>query len=218
MKMSEDFWNLSWKAIDRERIAEYAKSISLAPDGIIKLLQQHNAKTVCDAGCGCGIYAAKLLRNGFTVAGFDISEDAVEIAQESAPMAAFKAASICSTGYPSGIFDGVVCRDVLDHIGRQDARLAVQELCRILKPDGILIVTLDAPDDEYCRETHTVNADGDFVYTAGKWRGMVFHPYSRAEITQIIPPSLHWEIYEANDGLLLVVHNCRTREAESEEA
>ena len=216
--MSEDFWNLSWKAIGRERIAEYARSISPAPDDIIRLLQQHNANLVCDAGCGCGIYAAKLLRSGFTVAGFDISADAVEIAQESAPMAAFKIASVCSTGYPSGSFDGIVCRDVLDHIGRQDARLAVQELCRILKPDGILIVTLDAPDDEYYRETHTVNADGDFVYTARKWRGMVFHPYSRAEITQIIPPSLHWEIFEANDGLLLVVHNCGTHEAESAEA
>lgn len=216
--MSEDFWNLSWKVIDRKRVKEYAERISPAPDDIIELLQQHNAKTVCDAGCGCGIYAAKLFSSGFTVAGFDISENAVEIARENAPMAAFKAASVCSTGYPSGSFDAVVCRDVLDHIRKQDASIAVQELLRILKPGGILIAALDAPDDEYYQEPHTVTPDGDFVYTAGKWDGMVFHPYHRAEITQILPSSFRWEIFEAQDGFLLAVHSCGMPKAGRQEA
>ena len=188
--MRQNFWQESWKAVNRDRIAEYGKAISPAPDRIIGILQNYHAKSVCDAGCG-----------------FDLSTDAVEIAREHAPTARLKTAEVCSTGYPSGCFDAIVCRDVLDHIGKQDAELAIPELLRILKPGGILIATLDAPDEEYCREAHAVNADGDFVYTGGKWTGMVFHPYSREEIMQIIPPSVRREIMEDGDGFLAVMYH-----------
>jgi len=207
MKMCQNFWQESWKAVNRDRIAEYGNAISPAPDKIIGILQNYHAKSVCDAGCGCGIYAVKLLASGFTVDGFDLSTDAVEIAREHAPTARIKTAEVCSTGYPSGCFDAIVCRDVLDHIGKRDAELAIPELLRILKPGGILIATLDAPDEEYCREPHAVNADGDFVYTGGKWTGMVFHPYSREEIMQIIPPSVRREIMEDGDGFLAVLYH-----------
>ena len=205
--MCQNFWQESWKAVNRDRIAEYGKAISPAPDKIIGILQNYHAKSVCDAGCGCGIYAAKLLASGFTVDGFDLSTDAVEIAREHAPTARLKTAEVCSTGYPSGCFDAIVCRDVLDHIWKRDAELAIPELLRILKPGGILIATLDAPDEEYCREPHTVNANGDFVYTGEKWTGMVFHPYSREEIMQIIPPSVRREIMEDGDGFLAVLYH-----------
>ena len=204
--MRHNFWRESWKAVNRDRIAEYGKAISPAPDKIIGILQNHHAKAVCDAGCGCGIYAAKLLASGFAVDGFDLSTDAIEIAREHAPAARLKTAEVCCTGYPSGCFDAVVCRDVLDHIGKQDAKRAILELLRILKPDGILIATFDAPDEEYYREPHAVNADGDFIYTDGKWAGMVFHPYSREEIMQIIPPSVRRKIMEDSDGFLVVLY------------
>lgn len=204
--MDHNFWRESWKAVDRNRILEYSKALSPAPDKIIEVLQKHHVKTVCDAGCGCGIYTAKLLRSGFAVAGFDLSPDAAQIAREHAPTADLKTAEVCSTGYPSGCFDAVVCRDVLDHIGKQDAKRAIRELLRILKPDGVLIATLDAPDEEYYREPHAVNADGDFIYTDGKWAGMVFHPYSQEEIIQIIPPSVRREIRENGGGFLVVLY------------
>lgn len=206
MKTSQNFWQESWKAVDRNRILEYSKALSPAPDEIIAILQAHRVKTVCDAGCGCGIYTAKLLRSGLAVAGFDLSPDAVQIAREHAPTADLKTAEVCNTGYPSGCFDAVVCRDVLDHIGKQDAKRAIREMLRILKPDGVLIATLDAPDEEYYREPHAVNADGDFIYTGGKWSGMVFHPYSQEEIIQIIPPSVRREIRENGGGFLTILY------------
>ncbi len=88
----------------------------------------------------------KLAANGFSVCGFDVSSHAVEIAQtllEKAALAAeLKTAGILSTGYADGTFDGVVCRDVLDHLPRAEAAAAVKELCRITKPGGIVIFTL----------------------------------------------------------------------------
>ena len=109
----DTFWSESWKTVDPKRIAEYVKSMDMAPDEMIRMLRQHQAKTVCDAGCGCGIYCTKLLRNGFSVFGFDVSEDAVQIAKRNAPEAELKAADIRMTGYDSDSFDAVISRDVL---------------------------------------------------------------------------------------------------------
>ena len=185
------FWDSSWESIDPERIAEYVSDFDLEADGIIDYLHEQGAKTVCDAGCGCGIYALKLASNGFTVSGFDVSAHAVEIARkllEEAPVKAeLKTASILETGYSDNQFDGVVSRDVVDHMGKADAMAAIRELCRITKPGGVIVITLDHPDEEYETEPHIVNADGDYVFTAGKWEGMVFHPYSEQEVMEMIP-------------------------------
>lgn len=136
----ERFWEHSWKRVDPERVAGYVQSIDMNPDPLIDALHRHGVKTVCDAGCGCGAYAMKLAANGFSVCGFDVSSHAVEIAQtllEKAALAAeLKTAGILSTGYADGTFDGVVCRDVLDHLPRAEAAAAVKELCRITKPGG----------------------------------------------------------------------------------
>lgn len=130
------FWTESWRNVDPERIKAYIHSIDMEPDSMIRKLQQYGAKTVCDAGCGCGIYCAKLLHNGFSVAGFDVSKDAVQIAKCNAPIADLKAADIRMTGYEIGSFDAVISRDVLDHMTKEDARLALLELGRIVKPGG----------------------------------------------------------------------------------
>ena len=44
------FWSESWKKVDPKRISEYGNAIDDSPDEMIALLQQHHAKTVCDAG------------------------------------------------------------------------------------------------------------------------------------------------------------------------
>lgn len=187
----KSFWESSWESIATERIMEYINDFDLDPDDIIGFLQAQGVKTVCDAGCGCGIYALKLASNRFTVSGFDVSAHAVEIArkllEKASAKAELKVASILETGYCDNQFDGVVSRDVIDHMVKSDGMNAIRELCRITKPGGVIVITLDHLDEEYETEPHIVNADGDYVFTAGKWEGMVFHPYSEREITEMIP-------------------------------
>lgn len=187
----EPFWELSWEQADPERVAEYISSFDREPDALVSILRRYGVKTVCDAGCGCGAYAAKLAANGFRVSGFDISARAVEIARgllrRASLEAELKTAGILSTGYAGGAFDGVIARDVLDHMRRSDAAAAVKELCRITKPGGIVLFTVDPLDEEYQTEPHSVNADGDYLYTGGKWKGMLFHPYNAATVREIVP-------------------------------
>lgn len=205
----DSFWDSSWERMSFSQAAAYAADFDRGADDVIALLHQHRAKNLCDAGCGCGLYALKLAANGFSVSGFDVSARAANIAEELLTKAGyaahFKAASVLATGYADGQFDAVVCRDVLDHITKADAVLALRELCRITKPGGTVVFTLDALDEEYETGKHVVNADGDYVYTAGKWHGMVFHPYTAQEVSEIIPPDIGYSITENHGGITAIL-------------
>ena len=184
------FWEESWNIFDPTRVIPYADHLAQSPDPVIGILAARKPVSVCDAGCGCGAYALKLARLGYAVSGFDISEKAVKITREflssaGFPSGDFHAADITSSGFASRQFDAVVSRDVVDHLPLQSGPAAVSELLRITRPGGCVILTLDPSDDEYESAPHTVTADGDYVFTAGKWNGMVFHPYSPDEIRSL---------------------------------
>lgn len=204
--MEKDFWESSWKTVDKNRLAEYAERRE-PQDRILEMLNERKAQLVCDAGCGCGAYALKLLRQGFAVKGFDVSGTAVEIAasllERAGDTAELKTAAVCETGYLDNEFDAVVCRDVLDHIPKEEAKQAVRELCRITKPGGIILLTLDGLDEEYQKEPHTVTEEGDYQFTEGKWKGMVFHPYSAEETAEFGETAKAFYVESLQEGLLV---------------
>lgn len=186
------FWENSWSKIDPARVAAYVGSLDPSPDTIIQYLLSRGAKTVCDAGCGCGAYAAKLCFFGFSVSGFDLSPAAVRLAQallaeRGFATKGFRAADISETGFPNSRFDAVVARDVLDHLSLKSARRTAAELLRIAKPGGCVVLTLDAADEEYESEPHVLSPDGDYLYTDGKRCGMVFHPYTPETLSPLFP-------------------------------
>ena len=77
-------------------------------------------------------------------------------------------------------------------MSKVDASLAIKELCRITKTNGIVLFTLDYLDEKYQTEPHIVNLDGDLVYTSGKWDGMIFHPYNLETVYGITPVGLSY--------------------------
>ena len=206
INMHTGFWESSWQGIDENRLLEYVERKEQA-DPILKMLKSRKVRTICDAGCGCGAYTRKLAQQGFTVKGFDVSSRAVEIAEDllekSGLTAELRAVSVQETGYPDNMFDAVVCRDVLDHITKEDAKQAVRELCRITKPGGIILLTLDGLDEEYQKEPHTMTEEGDYRFTEGKWKGMVFHPYSAEEAVELGEGARTFQVESLSEGLLV---------------
>jgi SAM-dependent methyltransferase len=107
---------------------------------------------VLDAGAGQGTMAARLERLGYQVTGTDVSEAAVEAlrARLSGPVAE---ASINHLPFDDESFDGAVVGEVLEHI--EDDRGALAELARVLRPGGVLAVSVPAnpalygPSDEW---------------------------------------------------------------------
>lgn len=206
----DNFWESSWANVDPKRINEYINKSNTSEDIIIKYLRQYNVKNVCDAGCGCGLYICKLISFCFDVHAFDVSEHAIMITKELLTHvhleAKLKTASILDTGYKNEQFDGVISKDVIDHMSKVSALKSVTELLRITKHGGIVIFTLDSLDEEYITETHIVNTDGDFEYTDGKWKGMIFHPYTKETVHDIIPKNVLTEIVNENGELTVILN------------
>ena len=203
------FWEQSWKRLDPARVSALLEGFDFSDDAILQTLRARGVRTVCDAGCGCGVYALKLARHGFFVSGFDLSEDAAGmtrrlLAKNGAAHGDFQAADVSDTGYPDGAFDAVVARDVLDHMPIRSAAAALEELLRILRLGGCLLLCLDQTDAEYESEPHRANADGDYLFSAGKWAGMVFHPYSPADI-EILCSGRSVEVLPQEQGYLVIL-------------
>ncbi len=204
MDINQSFWDWTWATIAPERISSYAANFDTAEDAVVAFLRERKVKTVCDAGCGCGVYSLKLARCGFAVSGFDIAEDAVLLTQKllsenGFSARDFKRADVLATGYPSKRFDAVVARDVIDHMPMKQGMDAVRELLRIVRPGGCVLLTLDATDSEYESEPHETSIDGDYLFNGGKWDGMTFHPYSASEIEKLADGS-KYKILPSNEN------------------
>lgn len=108
--------------------------------------------SVIDVGCGAGRHSFEAYRRGADVIAFDQSVedlndvDAILTAmkeQGEAPAAA-KAEAVKGDAldlpYADGTFDCVIASEILEHVPADDA--AIAELVRVLKPGGVLAVTV----------------------------------------------------------------------------
>ena len=135
---------------------------------------------VLDYGCGNGYVLAHYARNGAIVTGIDLTERALGLARARFNLLGFQGEFVRGDGksvpFPDATFDIVCSMGVLHHI--PDPRPVVDELYRVLKPGGRLVV---------------------MVYSRASWRYRVvyqwrrrFHPAYRGRALQ--------DLLNENDG------------------
>jgi 2-polyprenyl-3-methyl-5-hydroxy-6-metoxy-1,4-benzoquinol methylase len=117
--------------------------------GTVALHREHEARyqfasayvrdrRVADVACGSGMGTSLLLRAGArSVAGVDISGDAIEYASEHFPGPSFAQGDACDIPLPDESVDVVVSFETIEHI--KDTDRFLRECSRILAPGGILI-------------------------------------------------------------------------------
>lgn len=140
-------------------------------------------------GCGVGVYASQIRRRfSPNVEAFDIEIERVEEAREDTPHTVVAAAE--RIPYPANTFDTILSHEVLEHV--QNDRVAVQEMVRVLKPGGRVVIFV--PNRGYPFETHGHYWRGEYHfgntplinYLPDRWRN---------------PLAPHVRVYTAN-GLL----------------
>lgn len=98
-------------------------------------------RDVLDAGCGVGWGSCLLAAAGASsVTGVDIHPQALENARERADGAAeFVQGDLAALPFDDDRFDVVVCFEAIEHV--PDPERALDELRRVLRPDGLLLIS-----------------------------------------------------------------------------
>jgi ubiquinone/menaquinone biosynthesis C-methylase UbiE len=111
---------------------------------ILHLLKRHlQGRRVLDAGCGTGSLVCKLLDLGLDAWGVDGSFLGLRFLTSKAQTLDTAAqADVGRIPFSSAAFDAIVCGEVLEHL--QDDALAVRGFFRLLKDDGICVITVPA--------------------------------------------------------------------------
>ncbi len=106
---------------------------------------QPEAGLVLDAGCGDGYASCKLAVHGYQVEGVDIAEEMIQFARKQSndlPVH-FQTGDVSSLPFAEESFAGIICINVVEFT---EAPLkALQELHRVLKPEGILVLGILGP-------------------------------------------------------------------------
>ena len=120
-------------------------------NSILKRYLRSNNNSILDVGCGGGGNILFLKKFG-SVAGIDPSVDAINFCNNKG----FKDLIIGTAGeipYPNEFFDLATAFDILEHL--EDDSVALREMKRIIKPGGLIMVTIPAlpflwsPHDDY---------------------------------------------------------------------
>ncbi len=107
-------------------------------------------KKILDYGCGTGRWVEFFRSYGMEYTGVDLSTEMVRIAAERFSDAKFAALSADGIQYPSRAFDIVCSIAVIHHNPYNEQTLILQELSRIIKFKGFLVLfeSISSPDPE----------------------------------------------------------------------
>jgi SAM-dependent methyltransferase len=137
---------------------------------VIDLAAPAAGQTVCDVGCGNGMYLAELARRGFAgrVLGLDLSLGMLAASRERlggdspAATVGLLAADAAALPLRDGVADLAFAMHMLYHV--PDPSQALRELRRVTRPGGRVIIVLNGPD--HLRELRAIVAEarGDEIW------------------------------------------------------
>jgi SAM-dependent methyltransferase len=128
------FEELQHKPLDRQLLDRFAASV-------------RDVGPACDMGCGPGHVAHYLHEHSVPVCGVDLSAEIVERARHLTPGVEFRQGDMMALDIPDETWAGIVAFYSIIHIPRADIVKALLELRRVLRPDGLLLLTFHIGDD-----------------------------------------------------------------------
>jgi SAM-dependent methyltransferase len=94
---------------------------------------------VLDVGCGRGVLLQEFRRQGWDVQGTELSDQAAAYARGVLGLPV-ETGSLDTIGFPANHFDAITLWHVLEHVA--DPQSLLSEVNRILKPGGVLLVSV----------------------------------------------------------------------------
>lgn len=95
-------------------------------------------KELLDAGCGTGWFSKAACERGAKVTSIDLGKNLLNEVAKKCDSKRVEG-SILELPFKNDFFDVIVCSEVIEHV--PNPKKAIQELQRVLKPNGILVLT-----------------------------------------------------------------------------
>jgi SAM-dependent methyltransferase len=125
---------------------------------IVRAAGKRLSGRILENGCGVGMYVQHLSHFGGEVIGLEYDFERAAEARKSASHILQAAGELVPL--PPSTFDLILSHEVLEHV--QDDRRAVQEMVRLLKPGGRIV--LFVPNRGYPFETHGIYWRGKYSF------------------------------------------------------
>ncbi len=158
----------------------HTKKISLAK----KIINQFKFGNCLDVGCASGYMISEIAKSYPNVKyfGIDIYDKAIQYARITYPYIKFKVASAENLPFEKNFFDLILFYETIEHV--EDPKKCLREIKRVLKKDGILILTMDSGNLLF-RIVWFLweNTKGNI------WKGAHLHPFHHSELETLIKGS-----------------------------
>ena len=121
-----------------------------------RIFADSHCRIILDLGCGAGRDSLRLSSGGATVIGLDAARTGLALAQKRAVPSQLRLSWVESDSrflpFSDAVFDGVYCFGLLHEFtsasARNDVRMTMNEINRVLKPSGVAIVATVSGDPE----------------------------------------------------------------------
>lgn len=178
--ITEAVFDPTIRAYNASAQAYYSKTNSLhtytGHQNIIDVfISKLRGNSVLDAGAGSCRDAAYFLKKGLQVEAIDLSINLLLVSSNSCPNSIKRLMDVRNLAYTNNVFDGIWCSAVLLHLDRNDLITALKEFHRVLKPNGILHLSLKEGEGQY---KIFVSHDPELYRK--------FYLYTESEITQLL--------------------------------
>ena len=97
---------------------------------------------ILDVGCGTGEHLKRALSHGLVAVGLEPAEAMRQAAIRNVPEARIEAGVATELPFADGEFDALLMIEVLRYLHQEDIDQALREARRVLKPGGVVFVTL----------------------------------------------------------------------------
>ncbi len=152
---------------------------------VVRIFGEDGCERILDIGCGSGRHAIHFHKAGFSVLGVDISLSGLKLAhdwaqEEAADIPLVMMDMRARFPFAASEFDGAFSTQVIHHAKLEEIRRTIEEIQRILRPNGLAFITVTARKDEGGRFEEI--EPGTFVPQTGSEAGLPHHVFTEEDL------------------------------------
>lgn len=181
-------WEQEWDKIYKDQ-GEVQFNVLPTVRVATDIFNRNNCKNVMDLGCGTGRHSIYLAQHGFKVYATDISETGIVITKAKAKKLnltniEFKQHDMRDIPFDNNLLDGILCVWTTGHGTLEDSRKNANEIYRILKPIGVVVIDYVSIDDENYGKGKEIEKD-TFINNVEGEENIPHHYSTKEELSEL---------------------------------